>query len=55
MSRVFAHYPHKLFKSLSVLGDYLLQYVGIRGVFDKNPQKGGIAFSPGGHTDYNMV
>ena len=40
------------FLNLRVLGVFLLKCVGIRGVFDQNPQKGGIAFSPGGHTVY---
>ena len=29
---------------------YFLQYVSIMGVFDQNPQNGGIELSPGGHT-----
>jgi hypothetical protein len=29
--------------------------VGIRGVFDQNPHKGGIAFFPSGHTDYISI
>ena len=33
----------------------MLQYVGIRGVFDQNPKKGGIAFYPAGHTEGQEV
>ena len=39
------------YKSVSIRG-YLLQYVGIRGVFEQNPKKGGIAYYPAGHTAY---
>ena len=36
---------------LSVLRGYLLNYVGICGGYNQNTQKGGSAFSPGGHTE----
>ena len=36
--------------NLSVLGGYLLQYVGIKGLFYPNLNKGGITFYPAGHT-----